>query len=387
MKQKEYLDQLEKRLERYPQSFRNDILDEFSRHFKEGIANGKTSDDIIEELGSVDEVMENIRMMNGDFQDNRNNDLQDTITQIGNTIRDTVFTVTDTISESVNQAHRNNTSSPMQSGIEPFTSLKINGDMDVRVIHADSFSYTFTPTRSLFSIRKPVFDAVVRGTQAIFALLEGHGNLVITIPTDLDSVDIFVMSGNVEYADVNTDQLKIDATSGDVRVENAAGSEAKLSTRSGDLEIRTLSFDMIQAEAASGDILITQSGEMIQASSTSGDVEIRDCTAMAISVKTSSGDAEISCHSATAEVSTVSGDIDIRTDEPVNSLICSSKSGDIDCCIYDADYTATLKSVSGSLRNKTRLPSGPKRGHEMTVGDGNGEVVLSSVSGDIKLRS
>jgi DUF4097 and DUF4098 domain-containing protein YvlB len=119
--------------------------------------------------------------------------------------------------------------------------------------------------------------------------------------------------------------------------------------------------------------------------STSGDVEIRDCSASCVSVECTSGDADITCHSPTIEVTTTSGDIEIENDEPINSVICRTSSGDIDCRLYNTDYSASLKSGSGSIRNKTRLPEDKITKKEMLVGEGKGEVILSTVSGNIKL--
>ena len=63
MTKNEYLNALKERLRNYPFDLRKEVLDAFEGHFEEGLNSGETEEEIIESLGTVDEVMENIRMM------------------------------------------------------------------------------------------------------------------------------------------------------------------------------------------------------------------------------------------------------------------------------------------------------------------------------------
>jgi uncharacterized membrane protein len=66
MTKQEYLNALRRSLYGYPEDFRKDIIDAFEGHFLEGFAQGQTEEEIVENLGTVEEVMENIHMMNGE---------------------------------------------------------------------------------------------------------------------------------------------------------------------------------------------------------------------------------------------------------------------------------------------------------------------------------
>ena len=58
-----YLAALNQALANYSPSFKKDILDAFEAHFQEGISEGRSEEEIMNDLGTIDDVIENIHMM------------------------------------------------------------------------------------------------------------------------------------------------------------------------------------------------------------------------------------------------------------------------------------------------------------------------------------
>ena len=66
MTKNEYLAALNQALANYSPSFKKDILDAFEAHFQEGISEGRSEEEIMNDLGTIDDVIENIHMMGGE---------------------------------------------------------------------------------------------------------------------------------------------------------------------------------------------------------------------------------------------------------------------------------------------------------------------------------
>ena len=102
MRKEEYLALLEKELQQYPSTFKQDLLDSFEQHFQEGLEEGKSEEEIMDNLGSINEVMDNIRMLNGEpntftSKEDSINQLKESITQLTNDLKDTFHSLTSTM--------------------------------------------------------------------------------------------------------------------------------------------------------------------------------------------------------------------------------------------------------------------------------------------------
>lgn len=175
-------------------------------------------------------------------------------------------------------------------------------------------------------------------------------------------------SGDVKTGKINSIDLK--SSSGDVSIDDC--SHSKIKTASGDVHIGTIGDGTIQV--SSGDLDITNvSGELTVVSS-SGDVSMGTIqSSKTLSIVAKSGDLHIDMLESTSSHSTIhttSGDIFIGINN--NSSIsgaCNTVSGDIS--IIGAHDEGTISS-----QKKT-----------FTIGDGNGRLEISSISGDIDIKT
>ncbi len=61
MNRQEYMDQLSKALEGFGSEIKDEITSDYEEHFNDGLANGKTEEQIIEELGSIDDLVKELK--------------------------------------------------------------------------------------------------------------------------------------------------------------------------------------------------------------------------------------------------------------------------------------------------------------------------------------
>ncbi len=171
---------------------------------------------------------------------------------------------------------------------------------------------------------------------------------------ELTRIDVQTVSGDIELRDTPA-RLDISSVSGDVEVFEASG-EARYST-------------------VSGDITIEDSGDDMRVESVSGDIEVDSGTVTRLDGHSVSGDINISvdpADDASIEFDSMSGTMRIRLGGDVNA-------------------TFDVETGSGSIRNRISDDK-PKVSKYMsdevlrfTLGDGDGQVILTTRSGDISI--
>ena len=65
MTKQEYMNKLREKLADFDEEIRNEIVSDYEEHFRMGEANGKTEDKICEELGSIDELVDELNKLTG----------------------------------------------------------------------------------------------------------------------------------------------------------------------------------------------------------------------------------------------------------------------------------------------------------------------------------
>ena len=68
MTKQEYMDKLREKLAGFDEDIRNEIFTDYEEHFTMGAANGKTEEQICEELGSIDELVDELNKLTGKEQ-------------------------------------------------------------------------------------------------------------------------------------------------------------------------------------------------------------------------------------------------------------------------------------------------------------------------------
>ena len=204
--------------------------------------------------------------------------------------------------------------------------------------------------------------------------------------------------------------VSLDTLSGDVRADIVKADQLTAVSKSGDCVLGSIQGKTVSAKSTSGDVKIdTVFAENIAAGSVSGDVKLSGSEADFVKAGTVSGDTEVSGVYSELDGSVVSGDFTLENKKACRMSI-SSVSGDIklfpaagisgnvhttsgDILLETAGLAngvgLEFKSVSGSVSDRSGkasvIKSGPRM-YRVVAGRGESRIEAGSVSGDLKLR-
>ena len=226
--------------------------------------------------------------------------------------------------------------------------------------------------------------------------------LKISIPDSKD-IDILSSSADIRANDVDCN-LDIKSSSSDLGMENTTG-KVNTDVASGDVDI-TGHRGMISIKGISSDIKIgdsegdvdcyTSSGDgdfskikgNLKVSSTSGDNKIKDVDGN-LDIDATSGDVEVDNVTGSVNAQDVSGDITLRSLSAADGAFnVKSVSGDTHMEVSrDFKGDVQVSTASGSIKSDLALDSQTSSDTELSghIGQGNGKLIISTVSGDITI--
>ena len=402
MTKQEYLNMLTARLADYPEDFQKEIEEAFESHFAEGEEAGQSEQEIIDNLGSVDEVMENIRMMyepssRFSSSDKKNcDDVRSSFENLSSSLRDTFVSVSAAVADSLNDAVRNineqkknqdrsETSGFIDDAVAKLLIRGRKGAADIHMEYGDHLEYRFKPTFSLFGGSTAYLYTETDGDTAIFEIRDGNADLYLTVPSYIAEIEYRLSSGDVKMKDIACESLYGESISGDFEADRIRCHTAEIRSTSGSAEADSSLFDSFRYQAVSGDADLNRCEGNLELKTTSGDIEISHHTGTEIRCSSVSGDIDLTSGARIVTLSTVSGDIDMRLTGEIEKAGMSSFSGDVECRIDDRRYTAVLSSASGDIENETGL-SYFRSNKAYIVGNGLAEVSVETKSGDITLK-
>ena len=190
------------------------------------------------------------------------------------------------------------------------------------------------------------------------------------MPEDLvlDSLNVSVAS-----ADVTTDTLcaasaDFSASSGDMTLSlNGEMENAAFSSSSGNITASLETAKAVRADASSGDLFVTlKTAGQFAAGTSSGEITLKADEITDLSIKSASGEVYAALAKAPedASISTASGDVTAALPE-------------------DADLTITVNTASGDFTSQLPVVMD---GKTYALGNGSGQMSISTASGDISIR-
>lgn len=206
-----------------------------------------------------------------------------------------------------------------------------------------------------------------------------NSNLMVSLVSA--EAEVRNIHGGLELGGVSG-ELRVENVSDRIRVTNISG-EVTLREASGRVRVKTVSGDIVASDlkgpahfnSVSGSIVVSNIDDELDMESVSGDVEVNRSKVKAVRAHTVSGDVELDAEmrdGATIECDTMSGSV---------RLVLAGK--------LDARFD--VETGSGRIRNQItdHKPKESKYVRDetlrFTLGNGNGEVIASSGSGDISL--
>ncbi|MCR5450452.1 MAG: DUF4097 family beta strand repeat-containing protein [Solobacterium sp.] len=370
MKRNEYIGILAEVLADMDAESRNEILEEFEHHFDEGIRSGMSEEEISEELGDPREAAEGITELSGKGELS----LKNILSELASVFR-SAGRSGDSEPETVCGSHDGH------CGNVVIHTDHASADMTIST--GDRFEYVFRKGINLFGTNNCRVDHEVRDDTFFLNISDGHGDLELTVPCCCDMMEIRNTSGDIMIRDINLVSADIKSGSGDIRLEQTDTEKLRILVRSGDVNLVNVNALRSEIKLSSGDLEMNCCSGNAEIETVSGDIDISAHTGERIVISGRSGDIELETDAPEIEVSSVSGDIEIGTPNRIAHIEVHSVSGDIDLSLKDPEWSAEFSTVSGDLKNKTGKPD-YRAGKTLRIGEGQINVIASSVSGDIK---
>ncbi len=373
MTREEYMKQLEQSLQGYSREFSEEILDNYREHFETGLREGRTEEEICEELGEIETLLQDIQEMMGD-RDIRAHELEQ-------------YTAVVEYQEQYSGIKKVELS---LAAIDVKLSASADNQLHV-YLEGGQDKGTYLEERmagdSYYAYERKMERDQSRG---LLAQLMNIGRnkenlcLVVEVPEQLESLTIKTISGDmqlggfgsrelllsstsgdIEMEAVRADSLTVQTTSGDMRLDSFGSRELLLSSTSGDIEMETVRADSLSIQTTSGDLTLKAvSAGQLKVKSTSGDLSLREVEAESWESQTVSGDTEGELYAARIRCGSKSGDIGLTLDRRGRKLVVAksrSVSGDCRICGVDecgessdpsSKIVAEFSTVSGDITVK-----------------------------------
>lgn len=404
MTREEYMERLREQLEKFGQELQQEILNDYGEHFAEGKAAGKTDEEIIKELGNIEDMIRELRTVEaeavreeedrgaaGDAAGPAQPDGEGGAEQSGDTGRESCRAVvlksgvadivlTQSEDERIHVDYHNDGSAEEQLKYE-FYQHERDGVFYAGVRKNKNYndgkqkSFSFGPTTITF-----------RNTFNIGARNENI-ELIARVPKTLTEVKLETSSGNIVIDRLALQKIKGTTASGDLKLSKAVLEKLEVITASGDISLEESTAERQELTTASGDIRIAGSKSCsAKLATASGDIFCRNMISEKIDAATASGDIDLGADAGEYHLTTVSGDVILHTDSAPAKIDASAVSGDMTLTsrVEGAEVKVTNRTGDIAIRYKGN-PMEAKSGMVYTFGDGSCKVSAHSVSGDVAI--
>ena len=363
MTKREYMNELRDTLSEINFAEASELLEDYENHFQAGIAEGKSEEDIIKELGTVEELAEELKGFAEEKEQKTESRKEASVVETG----------TDADWENID------------------ISL-ISADVIVRMAEDDKMHMEYKNDQKLWSKNKMTFIGYQEGNTFYAeekrighstASFSGSSKLYVWVPKKCKNI---IVNGK----------------SGDITVQNVIDlRKMNIKIMSGDISIQGGKIDTLHCDTMSGDVMIrNHESERLEAKSLSGDVKIEGTTYLRGDFSSTSGDVTVDelAKGSDASIQSVSGDVSV--------VVRDTACGDIKSTSGDVELIIEKECTGFEIRTKGTdfgFPSGSKgsrwgemriRSHEeipyidgaYCYGDRNAKFSMSTVSGDLSVK-
>ena len=383
----EYMQYVREKLQGYDREFVEEILENYEEHFEAGLKNGRSEEEICEELGNIENLLGDIQDVMGD-KDLKTHEIDQ-------------FTAIEQPQESY-------------SGIEEIELSLLS--MDVQILpsrdgqlhvylaegkeKAKYLEESISGNRYFAREKNRSQGKKFLGIAFLIGMNRDEDlKLIVEAPQQMKAVTVKTMSGDLQVRGITAEATVLETMSGDATLREA--NAAKLEAMSGDVKLQEATAEKLTIKTASGDIsLLNAGGREMVVQSTSGDVDWRGAGSENTQITTTSGDVDLmEIDARQLKIKTISGETEIRTSQ-FDNLNISSTSGDVEGSFFAQNsYVQTVsgdieialdrrgkqlcaraKTVSGesNVYGNNRCDA-PDAEHYLTA-------YFSTVSGDIEIR-
>jgi len=382
MTKQEYMEKLAAALEERVPEMKDEVLEDYEAHFNMAMAEGKSEEQICEDLGDIDDFVSEFASMEGNkantgktFNFNysfEGKTFEDIVGDFSKGLKEAGDAISKGMTEVVESLKTAYKSDEVQNAIKngkTFVNQEMNMFKDKfevdpvseEDIDPEDVSSTSVNTSS---IKKIIVDAVIADVTVekseddkVHIEYENNGSL----DQQLKYRYYFKEENDTIYTGVKKTLTKAglfsNAFNPNITLRISIPVEMDSVTvisASGELEVSGVKVKNMKLQAASGDMNLEDvECESLMTSTVSGDIKLDNVVAENLAVSTTSGDVVFDGKSKKTAIKTVSGDIDIETDETFEGSI-GTVNGDIDIdadCNFESSISTTNGDVNIKLNN------------------------------------
>lgn len=415
MNKTEYLKELESELKKFGDELQQEILDDYVQHFAEGEAAGKSDEEIIEELGNIADMIQEL----GDAGEAAPLSEEGAVPK-GSSGEEKEMFVPQRGEEASGKKFPNIS---LKTGSANIVLKKSEDEW----IHAECFCedgtsmddiefyqygegdtfYAEVRQKDGYERKFSFYKTVVTVGKHFFSNDNGV-TLVVKVPEGEERLKFVTKSGDVRIESIGLKILEGATGSGDISLDSCACSEGKIMTGSGDVELNSCAISRLNFVAGSGDVTIenstvnrletgTASGDVVfeggacnemRVKASSGDVSCSSATIGNVSILSSSGDVDLNITAESCEISSSSGDICVTTGQSPRRVKAHTCSGDISLELRNTENASVeLRSRGGELELRRGAESiRMNNGDRLVFGTGDCEIKAETSGGDISVQ-
>lgn len=392
MTKSEYMQALQKKMEKFNRELQTEIVEDYEQHFAEGLAAGRTEDEIIEELGNIEDMISELpeKDIKQEISVPQGADTgKDTYAASYNAVVIDGLVADVRVQDSTDgkiTVEYHNEGDEAQKKLYMFYQYEDNGVLHLGVKRNDNAVYTRRAKRAV--------KVMLLGRSYEFNLGNGmDGNdseisLVVGIPVGMPKVEVSTGSGNLEVESINVVRLNAHTRSGEMLIRDVKAEWMDVKTGSGDLEGVQLTADELRIQTGSGDLNISKIKAGSMACQTgSGDIDVNEISGKKVVVQCGSGDIELDGDFEEYIVRTGSGDVEMRVGSRAKAVVVETGSGDMDIDLGKVK-DPSIKAHTGSGECYVYSVDGTRKKvpSRYTVGNGECQVEIHTGSGDAEVR-
>ena len=406
MKKDEFFAQLRTAFAGMDEELLTDILGDYENHFKEGIENGKSEEEICEELGNVEESADLIAAL-GDQEGAL------VIKEIRQAFLDeNPAAMTINVNSNSDAVGNSDIYNRFYPGIQRVNAQLTDADIEIKKSNTNEVELSVTGglADDMEALKETLRVSASVGTLSIqqekkagisvsyaasrlFGLKVGKYSagiaIHIAVPEQFEKIKVKNISGDIVVNDISSERFLVEAVSGDISVDQLNTKQCELNSKSGDIKANNSSAKTLLIHTGSGDVGVEdcQADELF-ASSISGDVNVIACKADKMDVVSISGDIKAEFDkSAQCRAKSTSGDCKVTIGNQVDAVV-SSTSGDVNVrYIGEIGLEMALSSTSGDVSAVCGgINSKGKKKVQERFGEPDSKLKASTISGDIKVR-
>lgn len=421
MNKQEYMYNLFEALRPFDEEIRDEIISDYEEHFSMGIASGKTEEQIVEELGSIEELIAELNTLkNGGKSKNKSKeidinintkDIAKAVDGFAKGLANFIGSIAGTVTKGAEKFGEN-----VSDGAESFA----NGFSEAAdKVKSKGSEYAKDVSEGFKNARGTKEDDGVDAEDLGCSEFSFDDCEKVVVETDCGNINVFKSENNefrINYENFGSANQQLaykfecykkgDTLYAKAKKQNSVSNFFK-SMVSPRIEINVWipdELEKLDLSSASGAIIVNgQEAEKLEISDVSGMVSIESCKiekgdisnvsgsvnakgleAEKLDVSTVSGAIKLETDAESVELSTTSGAVSL-TGTDYEDIDVSTVSGSVTINIIGGDgFEADASSVSGriNLRCKDSVINGTKSGR-YTLGNGETKINAGTVSGSI----